>query len=863
LNIAPDIEEARRFLSMIAPDGNAVFQTFDDDEGRKENEPDVSAKLARTTRSFDALKGYNEKRAGVFVTINEVEGDRRKADKVTRVRSLFADFDGVELPDVWDVEPSLIVNTSPAKFHVYWLCSDTFPKEEFSDAQHAIAAHFGTDPVVCDLPRVMRLPGFWHRKNDAYQVRIIEGDGRKYATDVLRDWISRITPEKPPELPPVRRSSLNGSVSPYVKAGVERALASIASAGKGNRNTTLNSEAFGIFGLVKAGFVPETIKVDIEQVALSIGLTKAEVNATLKSAWSSSKPRVIPERIAHRYESTARHDPETGEVFEDAPEGDKPEWEKKEAKKEKPINVAFGDMPFRMLGHNRGSYFYLPRAGGQIVALKSHEHTPLRLLAIATLNDWYTARGDADGRITEYQWQQLANGLIHSQHAEGIFEETRLRGRGAWMDGKRVIVHTGSEVIVDHVPTDLTKVNSRYVYEAAPSWDFGFSEPATSSEAHRLVEICDRLTWEDSLSGALLAGWCVIAPVSGALPWRPHVWINGPAGSGKTTAQVDIVGRVVGPSALRLEGKTTEASIRQNMGFDARPVLLDEAEGEDTDGAKRMQGILDLARVSSSGGVISKGSSQHRAVNFVVRSCFCFSSIHSSIRHHADESRITRLSLRKNDAADSEQHFVDLTNDIAMWFTPEYASRMFARTVKYLPILLKNSQIFTSAASIALKNRRAADQVGPMLAGLYLCHSSGAVTLDAATAFIQKHQWNDHLSLDSQSDEYRLFSYIMTRMVRVMTNDGPREMTVGQAFIDGGYARELGPMGIKADAEGNILIANKSDRLHDLLREKPQWQSDWKRVLSLLPGATKPKDPEYFAPAVLQRMVKIPRGLLR
>lgn len=849
--ITPDLTEARRFIDMIAPDGNALFQTFDDDEERK------ARRLARTTRDFGELTGLNEKRAGIFITVNAIDGAKRGTSHVTIVRALFADFDGVDLPTEWEIEPSVIVNTSPGKFHVYWLC-EGFPKEEFEAAQKAIAARYGTDPVVHDLSRVMRIPGFWHQKKGAYQAKIVEATGEMHDVETLRAWIARIAPKPEPkprsEYKPA--THLNGGTLPYVKKAYSNAFANIAASipnstdGNG-RNVVLNREAHGLFGLVKGGYLPETVRSDLFAAALAKGLKRGEIEATLDSAWGKAEARHPPEHRSKPIEFLRRDDPEPSvETHDDPTEKPQPQVRRAE------------NMPFRMLGHNRGTYFYLPSGGGQVVALKAHEHTALRLLALAPLTYWEGLRMNADtNKVTEYQWQQIANGLIQSQIQEGIFEEIRLRGRGAWMDAKRVIVHTGSEVIVDGEPTSVTRVNSRFVYEAAPPWEFGFGDAAETQEAYRLVEICERLTWEDPLSGSLLAGWCVVAPVSGALAWRPHIWISGPSGSGKTTAQNDIVGRVVGPAAIKFEGKTTEASIRQNLGFDARPVIMDEAEGEDQDSARRMQGVLDLARVASSGGVISKGSASHRAVNFVVRSCFCFSSIHASIRHHADESRITRLGLRKN-AVDADAHYRELIADINRYFTTEYASRMFARTVKYLPVLLKNSQVFTSSASILLKSRRAADQLGPMLAGLYLCHSAKEVTADTAEKFIAKHEWADHLALDSQSDEYRLFSYVMSRNIRVMTNDGPREMTIGQAVEDGSYAKELGALGIRISGQ-DIWIANTSDRLSELLRDKPQWQADWKRSLILLPGAKRNEKPEYFAPGLVQRATVLSRGLLR
>jgi putative DNA primase/helicase len=153
-----------------------------------------------------------------------------------------------------------------------------------------------------------------------------------------------------------------------------------------------------------------------------------------------------------------------------------------------------------------------------------------------------------------------------------------LRGRGAFVDGQQIIVNTGGEARIGSKTVPLDQVSSRFIYEAGDPWDFGFGTAATGRDAQRLVDVCNRLTWADAMSGALMCGWCVIAPVSGALFWRPHAWLTGPSGSGKTTA-LDIIMRIVGPSAEKVDGKVTEAAIRQLMGFDARPVIFDEAEG--------------------------------------------------------------------------------------------------------------------------------------------------------------------------------------------------------------------------------------------------------------------------------------------
>jgi hypothetical protein len=57
---------------------------------------------------------------------------------------------------------------------------------EFKDAQHRLARHYGSDPAVCDLPRVMRLAGTWHQKGEPFMVTIVDQTGEVYhPADVL------------------------------------------------------------------------------------------------------------------------------------------------------------------------------------------------------------------------------------------------------------------------------------------------------------------------------------------------------------------------------------------------------------------------------------------------------------------------------------------------------------------------------------------------------------------------------------------------------------------------------------------------------------------------------------------------------
>ena len=167
-----DLAEAGRFLSLMAEGEAVTFQTFDDDAGRKA--PTLATVLHGSLDTHAArLKTYNERGAGIFWCVNFTDGGGRRTENVTGVRAVFLDLDGAPLQPVLaaGVEPHAVVESSPGKWHVYWTVTGC-KLDQFKVVQTALAAKFGGDPSVNDLPRVMRLPGFVHRKGKPFTTRI-------------------------------------------------------------------------------------------------------------------------------------------------------------------------------------------------------------------------------------------------------------------------------------------------------------------------------------------------------------------------------------------------------------------------------------------------------------------------------------------------------------------------------------------------------------------------------------------------------------------------------------------------------------------------------------------------------------------
>lgn len=180
-NQHPDLAMANQFLGRLDPKRVFTFQTFPDQKGRSAS---ASPKVLHGTldQHADALIRANVAGSGIFVMINEGDGvilpgskTCRTNDNIVRIRSLFCDLDGAPLEPILQapLAPHIIVESSPGKWHAYWLTSDT-RLDQFRGLQQALAKKYNGDSSVCDLARVMRLPGFYHHKGPPVMTRLIK-----------------------------------------------------------------------------------------------------------------------------------------------------------------------------------------------------------------------------------------------------------------------------------------------------------------------------------------------------------------------------------------------------------------------------------------------------------------------------------------------------------------------------------------------------------------------------------------------------------------------------------------------------------------------------------------------------------------
>ena len=565
----------------------------------------------------------------------------------------------------------------------------------------------------------------------------------------------------------------------------------------------------------------------------------------MPTGWDAadSDPDTIANIISGAEEPT--HTPPTIDCFEQADDD--------------PGRIA--SLPFRFLGMDDGIMRYMPDNGQHIVSIPPAGHTKLNLIQLAPLQDWQDTFPSKQG----CDWDAASNSLIQKSQSMPKFDPRSVRGRGCWIDGTDVVYHAGNKLAINGKLQPIPSYRSPIaaIYEAGLQITIDTEDAASNKAASDVIALCDSLSWEQPLYGKLLAGWIALSPICGALSWRPHIWITGSAGSGKTWIMGNIVNPLAGRSTVFVQGNTSEAGIRGQLCCDALPVLFDEAEAENQRSIPRMEGVMELARQASSesGAGIVKGTQSGGSITYMVRSMFCFSSIGVAAVKKADTSRISVLSLRKSD---NQAQFETVK---AYWkkttADPVFCARIRARSVRNAITTRENAEIFATAAITYTGDKRSADQVGTLLAGAFSLTSTKSITPSAADAWLAKQDWSGFKVDTIDSDENQCWAHFLSSPIRIERDKTHEMSTIDEAITavfesnsdDSGLA--LARIGVKLHENG-LHIANNHQGLERVFTSTAWAGAKWKGQFLRIPGAFPPKNGVRFSKNVFQRAVFVP-----
>jgi putative DNA primase/helicase len=522
---------------------------------------------------------------------------------------------------------------------------------------------------------------------------------------------------------------------------------------------------------------------------------------------------------------------------------------------------------FAVLGYDHETYYIFNHGARQIFTVGKGQFTENGLIELAPLNWWEMHFPGEKKRIDT---GMAANFIIRTAHKRGIYDVSRIRGRGAWVDAGRMVYHHGAKLSVDGVTTDITKLTSRYVYELAQDLPEPHDEAMPSDEGEEILEMASQFRWTKPGSAALLAGWVALAPLCGALRWRPHIWLTGGPGCGKSTVLNDFVHYLLGGLDVFAQGNSSEAGIRQKLKADARPVLFDESEQNNEREQSRIQSVIALIRQASteSEAQTFKGSAGGDVMSFHIRSMFCLASIQVGLKQQADVERLAVLSLRpKREETNAAESWRKLSAALGrLRADPTTPARMFRRSLNLLPTTLKNISVFTEAASERFNSVRDGDQYGTLLAGAWSLISTEVATKAQAFELIDRYDWSEHRENNDMDDGQRALSALLESHIRTA---GGIEATVYELICAasglhtalGGVDQEkaeafLERHGMKIH-KGRLVLSNTSNELKRLM-QGTQFEADLRGVLLRVEGADRNDNKTLQFNGVASKCITLP-----
>ncbi|WP_368235829.1 DNA primase family protein [Clostridium perfringens] len=155
--------------------GRINIRVFSDKKGTGFKGKKLSFNMKDFPSKSKILMAHNEANRGIFFVVNSGGNSDRKINKIN---AQFFECDTLSLEDQMEniskfpLEPSIIVQTKKS-LHVYFLIKNG-KVEKFRDIQKKLAKHFNGDGSCINESRVMRVPGFYHCKEEPVRVKCIK-----------------------------------------------------------------------------------------------------------------------------------------------------------------------------------------------------------------------------------------------------------------------------------------------------------------------------------------------------------------------------------------------------------------------------------------------------------------------------------------------------------------------------------------------------------------------------------------------------------------------------------------------------------------------------------------------------------------
>lgn len=228
---------------------------------------------------------------------------------------------------------------------------------------------------------------------------------------------------------------------------------------------------------------------------------------------------------------------------------------------------------------------------------------------------------------------------------------SRFVGQGVWRHESQILIVNGGEACLydgrEFEAVGHPRLGNKIIdFHADARWgtDLQQQVPAmtagvASGALQRLQGVLGHWNWTHATDAEVVAALIPATFIQACWAWRPLVSIIGASDSGKSTLLGQVIVPVLGDWTIAAD-RSTEAGLRQRIGCNAAPVVIDEF-----DLYSQRQKVLELFRTSSRGGEILRGTADQTGVSYGVRHIAWFAAIESGDVWGQDRNRFIRLEL--------------------------------------------------------------------------------------------------------------------------------------------------------------------------------------------------------------------------
>lgn len=469
--------------------------------------------------------------------------------------------------------------------------------------------------------------------------------------------------------------------------------------------------------------------------------------------------------------------------------------------------------------------------------------------------------GDEEGCLPKTCYRDLGNEISDACVERGRYNSNNVRGAGVWTDpdNNDVLVINSTEVFrSDGQPASRINKNAIYIYRK----DLGITHtqtPATIEDMHQVYNTLCAFNFTKNNDALLFLGDTAAKFYTGALAWRTHKLVSGPAGSGKSTLAT-FENNLLGTYTTLKSGMTSIAGQMQESGPDAIPSLIDDGEGEKSKITQHLEAWID----ASKGIEKFLGSSNQTAVRYQLRTSGSLYTIKPFDLNTALNSRTIQLELLPLDPTLKTPFLLGSSSD-SITKTRELGKKFFMRMISKWKEFNHALDIMKDLIRVR-SSARFSETYSNIISAAWVSLNDGFITEEQAHKFIDLFNLDINIEEAQHSNDSISCRDYLLNTILPGVNFSVNELVIEAAKNSKTDAKQntLGRFGIYVEVRNNEIFMQVDHKNHELLNLFKN--SDYKngqidKIFMRIPGCEKSKGSRMGGGAV-RRPVIVPTGLM-